>query len=174
MSEASYSVIRYVPDPGRGERLNVGILLWDEDDFRVELDEKAVRRVVNQNPHLDSDALLYIRPMFTQRLSSAHVPIPTTVKRLLDGQRGFPIDLSEPRFTNVDDEGGFDATVEWLTSRIVHPRSGGGGGGVTPTEIMERRLKPLLAREAVSRNHFFGRSKTGVRRKADFFANSGA
>jgi hypothetical protein len=40
--------------------------------------------------------------------------------------------------------------------------------------MLERRLTPLMRREAVTRNHFFERTRTGVERRADFFADSDA
>lgn len=50
MTDAQYSVIRYIPDPGRGERLNIGILLWEDQsgEYRLELDEKAVEREIGR------------------------------------------------------------------------------------------------------------------------------
>lgn len=176
MSDANYSVIRYVPDPGRGESLNIGILVWAGDEFRLNLDDAAVKRVITENPRLDSDSLLYVEPLLNERLSSAIVPVPSRIKTLLEGQRGFPIDLSEPRFTTVDplDEGGLDATLERLTKRVVRPRRRSGRSGPDPGELLERRLKPRIRADTVTRNHFFEKSKSGVPRKADFFVNSGA
>jgi hypothetical protein len=170
---AQYSVIRYVPDPGRGESLNVGILVWDEDEFRLDVDEKAIARVIRENPRLERDSLFYVAPLLQQQLSSAVVPVSSQITNLLKGQRGFPIELSEPRFTKVDptDEGGLDATLERLTHRVVTPRRRS-TGRTTVRNTLERRLKPMIQAETVYRNHFFGETKTGVPRMADFFANS--
>lgn len=174
MSNASYSVVRYVPDPGRGESLNIGILLWDEDSYRFSVDEKAVERVIRENPLLERDALLYVEPVLSEQLSTAVVPVAARIKSMLGGQRGFPIQLSDARFTMLDEDGGMDATIERLTNRIVTPKRRTGGHTPRPVDLLERRLTPLLRSEAISRNHFFNHSRTGVPRKADFFANSGA
>lgn len=173
-AEGSYSVIRYIPDPGRGESLNVGILLWDGQDFRLNVDDKAIERVIRENPLLERDALLYVEPSLHDRLASGGGSIPDRVERMLASQRGFPIELTEPRFTTLEGRGEYDATLQRLTKRIVRPRRRTGGGGSHPMQAVERRLASLLKQEAVSRNHFFGTSRTGVPRRADFFANSGA
>jgi DUF3037 family protein len=176
MTDGRYSVIRYIPDPGRGESLNIGILVWAGDEFRLSVDEKAVERVIRENPRLERDALLYVEPLLTERLSSAVVPVPTRITRLLEDQKGFPIELSEPLFTRVDlhDEGGLDATLERLTGRVVTPRRRQSRSGPNPVALLERRLKPLIRSENVTRNHFFSHTRTGVPRKADFYANTGA
>ena len=91
MSEAHYSVIRYIPDPSRGERLNIGILLWEDSaDYRLELDQKAIERVIRENPRLERDSLLYIEPMLSEQLSSAITPVPARIKGILDRQSGSP------------------------------------------------------------------------------------
>lgn len=173
MSQAHYSVIRYIPDPGRGESLNVGILLWDESAFRVGVDAQAIERVIRENPLLERDSLLYVEPLLSEQLSESELPLMTRVERLLSSQRGFPIDITDPRFTTITDDGGLDATLDRVTERVVRPKRRARGSGAHPAQQMERRLKRQIATEAVARNHFFGRSKTGVPRKADFFANSG-
>jgi hypothetical protein len=176
MSNARYSVIRYMPDPGRGENLNIGILLWDEDsaEYRLRFDQKAIERVVKENPHLERDSLLYIEPMLHERLSSAVTPVTARIKGLLEHQ-GFPLNFTDPRFTTVlaDDEG-LDDTVTRLVDRVVHPRRRWGKSSLRPVEQMERRIKPLLETEKVSRDYVLPSTRTGVRRSADFFANSGA
>jgi hypothetical protein len=53
MIEAQYSVIRYMADPARGERLNLGVLLWTEGAYRLAVDPSAAERVIRENPRLD-------------------------------------------------------------------------------------------------------------------------
>lgn len=125
MSEARYSVIRYMPDPGRGENLNIGILLWEEDsaEYRLSFEQKAIERVVKENPHLERDSLRYIEPMLNERLSSAVVPVTSRIKGILDHRSGFPLNFTEPRFTTVlEDENGLDDTLNRLLKRVVRPR----------------------------------------------------
>ena len=176
MSEARYAVIRYVPDPGRGESLNIGILLWEAEsaEYRLRVDQEAIERVIRENPRLERDSLLYVEPMLLERLSSAVVPATSRIKGILEDVGGFPLDISEARFTTVGpDESGLDDTLDRLVDRIVHPKRRS-GGGPNPLKAMDRRLTPLIQNEKVARNHFFGQTKSGVRRAADFFANSGA
>jgi Protein of unknown function (DUF3037) len=173
MSEAQYSVIRYIPDPGRGERLNVGILVWGDDAYRLRLDDRAIERVVRENPLLERDALLYVAPMLTDALEATGGPASAAVEELLAAQKGFPIDLSEPRLTAVADGSGeaLEATLQALTERVVRPRRRAGGGS-SPIDQVERKLAPLVKQGAVSRNHFFAATRTGVTRTVDFFANA--
>lgn len=173
MSEAQYSVIRYIPDPGRGERLNIGIMVWSDDAHRLRVDKSAVERVVRENPLLERDSLLYVAPMLTDALEATGGPAPAAVEELLSAQKGFPIDLSEPRATSVADtsDGALEETLQRLTDRVVRPRRRSRGGS-SPIKKVEQRLAPLLKAGAVSRNHFFQSTRTGVSRTVDFFANS--
>jgi hypothetical protein len=173
MSNAHYSVIRYIPDLGRGESLNVGILLWNDAHFSVELDEKAIQRVIRENPRLERDALLYVAPLLRERLSDDTLSVPQRVKRMLDSQRGYPIDLTAPRCTTVNGTRGWEAELRNLTSRIVVPKRRT-SGGPRAIDLVERGLRSLLQTQAVSRNHFFSDTRTGVSRRADFYANSTA
>jgi hypothetical protein len=173
MSEARYSVIRYTPDPGRGERLNVGILVWGEETYRLRVDQEAVERVIRENPLLERESLLYVEPMLIEALAATGGPASAAVEELLAAQRGFPIELSEPRMTSVEDASpsALDATLQRLNERVVRPKRRS-SARTSPLQLVERQLKPLLARGAVSQNHFFSTSRTGVPRTADFFANS--
>lgn len=176
MSDARYAVIRYVPDPGRGESLNIGILLWEEEsaDYRLRVDQEAIERVIRENPRLERDSLLYVEPMLQERLSSAVVPATSRIKSVLENIGGFPLDISEARFTTIGpDDAGLDITLDRLIDRIVHPKRRS-GGGPNPLKAMDRRLTPWIRKDQVARNHFFAQTKSGVPRAADFFANSGA
>jgi ribosomal silencing factor RsfS len=182
MSEAHYSVIRYIPDPARGERLNIGILLWEEQsaDFRLSLDEKAIERVIRENPRLELNSLLYVEPMLREQLASAVTPVTARIKTMLDKQGGFPLELADPLFTAVpsadeleEDEDGLDATLDRLVKRIVHPKRRGGAGHPSPKDQLATRLRPLINNQAVSRAYQV-KAKSGVPRHVDFFANSGA
>jgi hypothetical protein len=182
MSEAQYTVIRYIPDPARGERLNIGILLWDEDsaDYRLSLDEKAIERVIRENPRLERDSLLYIEPMLSEQLATAVTPVTARIKTMLKKQHGFPLELADPLFTTVvsdedlsDGEDGLDATLDKLVNRIVHPKRHR-RGYPSPKDQMATRLRPLIKTQAVSRGYSLRSTRTGVNRHVDFFANSGA
>lgn len=176
MSEATYCVVRYMPDPGRGENLNIGILLWEVDsaEYRLGFDQKAIDRIVSWNPHLERESLRYIEPMLNERLGSAIAPATARINAMIDHEGGFPLNFTEPRFTTVaDDEDGLDATLERLLQRVVKPRQRRAPQD-RPADQMARMISPLLKANKVSRNYAFGDTRTGVMRSADFFANSGA
>jgi len=160
-----------MPDPARGERLNVGVLVWTDYDFRIGIDDKAVQRVIRENPRLERDSLLYLDPTLRASLVTDS-PVGERVERLLDEQRGFPADFTEPRLTTLTVESGLDQAVEALLARVVRPKRRGGGGGLTPVQAVERQLRPLLQRGAVERKHLFQSSRSGVSRAVDFYANS--
>lgn len=174
MGNASYSVIRYIPDPGRGESLNIGIVVWDERQFRLAVNDKAVARVIRENPRLESDALLYVEPLLRERLESGSGSVPKRVEHMLTTQKGFPIDLSEPRFTRVDGSAELDAALHRLSGRIVEPKRRTGAPQDDVRRMVERGLAAFLKSNRIMQNHFFGASLTGVQRRADFYANSTA
>lgn len=164
-----------MPDPGRGERLNIGVLLWAGDRFQLRLDDQAVDRVVRENPRLVRDSLLYVAPMIRERLQEGEGTIADRVARLLAQQSGFPMALSEARFTTLDSATVMDDAVDALVDRIVRPkRRGQGSQAFDPRQAMAQKLRPWLRRGDVEQHHFFGASKTGVGRVVDYFANHGA
>lgn len=164
-----------MPDPGRGERLNIGILLWAADRYHLRLDDDAVDRVVRENPQLVRDSLLYVAPMIRERLQEGDGDMSDRIAGLLAQQHGFPVDLSEARFTKLESATALEDAVDALVERIVHPRRRGRpSSGFDPRKAVEQRLRPLVSRGSVERHHFFKTSGTGVGRAVDFFANHGA
>lgn len=174
MSEAHYSVIRYVPDPGRGERLNLGILVWSDEAFALRVDDEAVKRVIRENPLLDRHALLYVDSLLRSFLEDSGQTVASRIDEMLSGRMRFPINLSEPRFTTLA-EGSEDAlndTLDRLNERVVTPKRRTARGGETPFQRLEKDLQTPLRRGAVARHHFFETSRTGLPRAVDFYANS--
>lgn len=176
MRSADYAVIRYVADPGRNEARNVGLIIWDEHDCRLYIDDLAVERVVRENTFLERDALLYLEPFLRDELS---VTSPFNRERfltLLNNQRWFPVILTEPRYTTLqeDQPGALEATLERLLKRVVRPGQRGGGSGFNPVRALAKRLRPLIQQQVLEPNHFFTASLTGLPRKVDFYANHGA
>src|SRR4051812_23339563 len=126
MKPAHYSVIRYIADPGRNEALNVGILLWAEGGHRLRIDDAAVARVIRENPRLNRNALDGLRATLEREL----LPTPFTEEgllRLLESHPGFPVSLTEARYTTVAENlgAGLDDTLERLIERIVRPKRRG-------------------------------------------------
>lgn len=163
-----------MPDPGRGERLNIGILLWAGNRYQLRLDDDAVDRVVRENPRLVRESLLYVAPMIRERLKEGVGVLGDRMTDLLARQSGFPVDMSEPRFTELESSAAMDDAVDALVQRIVRPKRHYGGSSFDPRQAIEQRLKPLLRQGRVERHHFFKSSGTGIGRAVDFFANHDA
>jgi Protein of unknown function (DUF3037) len=176
MIPARYSLIRYIPDPARGEQLNIGILAWTENHLAIELDERAVDRVLRENPHLAKDSLRGLRDTLREQLESSSPTPPGSASTWISGQRGYPVVATEDRYTTVSEDSieALGESVQRLVARIVRPRRRGGGGGFDPSHALERSLRPLLLSQRLVPDYMFAASRTGVARRVDYFANSGA
>ena len=176
MKPGHFSVIRYNPDPGRNEELNIGIVVWDEGNYRLAIDEAAVARVVRENPRLASDALRYLQPVLDHEFAMLGPAVAEQLPLYIQEQRGFPLAFTEPLFTGLDADRSeaLDITLNELLDRIVRPRRRGGGARVNPKRDLAKRLEPWLAQQILRPNHFFNATRSGELRAVDFFANSGA
>ncbi len=175
MSAGNYVVIRFTPDPGRSEALNVGIALWRQNDFRVAFDDDATARVIRENPQLASDALRPLAAHVRAQLGEVQRAEGATFDHAVPTLLQFPLSVSDIRFAEVDESApyGLDAAVDRLVARIVHPRRRRGGGRDVVKELAEE-LKVLLRNQAVGSNYLFPRSRSGIERSADYFVNHGS
>jgi hypothetical protein len=174
---ARYSLIRYIPDTARGEQLNIGILAWTEHHLAVELDQQALERVLRENPHLAKDALLGVREQLHDELSTLAGDPAHSATSWLARQRGYPVVATEDRHTTVkaDDVEALGETVGRLLARIVRPRRRSIGPlAMDPGPRLERTLEPFVRSQHVIRDYAFPRSRTGIARRVDYFANHGA
>ncbi|CAN5533724.1 hypothetical protein BH20ACT17_BH20ACT17_13340 [soil metagenome] len=173
MEPANYSVIRYMPDPARGERLNIGVLLWTPRRYVLRMDDDALDRVVRENPHLERESLYYVTPAIRDRLTGDG-SLEEQVAGFLANQSGFPADLTEPRYVSVSDLSAetLDETADGLIARIVRPRKHVYSSGFDPRRVLNTRLKPLIQTGKVEPHWLFSTSGTGLKRAVDFYANS--
>jgi hypothetical protein len=178
VTTAQYAVVRYIGDPARNEALNVGIILWNERGFVLDVDEAAAARVVRENPHLARDSLLYLKEYLRQRLSRTVPPFTDEgFLRVIAEQTGFPVLLTQPRTTTLTtgDEGGMRDAMERLINRVVRPaRRSGGQPGLKTTAHLQRELKPFIQQQRIQRNVTFEAPRTHAPRSVDFYANTGA
>jgi hypothetical protein len=172
MKSGNYAVIRYTPDPARNEPLNIGVVVWDEKQFRLRVDDQAVARVIRDHPKLTRDALLYVEPMLEKQLGEARQEGTGQLIETLTTYKSFPISFSEPRFTGIGDDG-LQGNLDRLIGRVVRPRRRVGGTTFDPALALDRRLRPFIVSRRVHPRHVFERSRSGVPRSVDFFANSG-
>lgn len=178
MTSANYSVVRYIADPARNEALNVGVLVWNDSRFALQIDEGAVSRVIRDNPHLERDALLYLEGYLRQRITRTVPPFTKEgVFRVIAEQSGFPVLLTEPRFASAEgqDEKALSVTLERLLARVVRPpKRRGGGAGNQAAAALHRGLKPLIEDHKISRHYVIEAPRTQVPRSVDFYANHGS
>lgn len=177
MKPAQYAVIRFMPDLARQEVLNIGIVIWDDETFRVRVDSDAAVRVVRASPWLAEDALLFYEAYLSEQIESQEDFDPGAIPWILQDQPAFPSQITEPRYTTIDSDAGedIDDTLERLLARIVKPRQHRGGRSKgNPKEQLASQLKPLLDQKRVVQGHSFRGRRTGMPRSVDFFANSGA
>lgn len=177
MNTAQYVVIRYIADAARNESLNVGIIIWTDTQYRIEINQEAVERVIRENPRLDSEALSYIEPLMRKRLGAELTLDRRRIDGLLSSQRGFPIVLTEPRQASLGDghpSVQIEVALDRLVNRIIRPRRRAGGGDLNPTSEIEAQIRPLLKSRHIMPKHPFEVSRSGVMRSVDFYVNSNA
>lgn len=174
MRRGHYIVVRYIADLARNEPRNVGVMVWDDAQYRLRIDEDAVSRVVRDHPHLERDALRHIESSVLRQLTPSGEFDPQQIREQLTAQRGYPILFTEPRLTTLEGTPAeaLDVSLDRLVRRIVHPRRRGGGGGGGAIQELTRRLFPLVKRTLIHRNYAFPTSRSGLPQAVDFFANS--
>lgn len=174
MREAKYAAIKYIADPARNEPLNLGIIVWDEREFRVRVDEHAAARIVRENRHLPSDSFVRVGHILQEQVSAAWKN--GEMSSFLDSHPGYPVLLTEERFTTILDEQSqtIDDTLGRLLHHVVQPKTG--DSRVSPrTNALSQltsSLKPLLKQALMYQSYSFPKSRSGRTRVADFYANS--
>lgn len=174
MGAGSYSVIRSIPDPIKGEVLNIGVVVWDAEQFRIVIDEKAAQHAVNLSPFLPKDAWAYFEESLIESLVKGDQLDPDAVDAFVECPRSETLRLSRPAYARIANEpDGFDQRVTQLVKRLVERRPSG-GGTFSPADDIKERVEPYIKSKRIHRNHPFAQTKSSVQRKCDFFVNSGA
>lgn len=167
---ARYSIIKYVPDLARGEERNIGILLWTEHDYRLEIDADAVRRVIYESGHVADDAI----PVLVAALQRKLEPFSAQkIEQLIEEEQGMHYFFTESRFTTLDGSGpeAMTSTLTRLMTRLVRPRRRSFPGSDLLNQV-ERKLRTLINQNRVAKDYPFHKSRTGTVRVVHFFANS--
>lgn len=174
MNVGAYSLIRSVPDPIRGEVFNIGIVAWSDDQVRIEVDEDAAKRAVNQSRYLAKDAWAYYECFLRDLLIEDGVINQSVLDEFAATPRGETLRLSKASFMRFPDgEQGFNERVLEIVKRLVAPIHRGGGSG-SPAKDIRVRLKSLIDSKAVQQNYPFLQTRSTVPRSCEFFVNSGA
>ena len=140
----------------------------DRDHLAIELDDRAVDRVIRENPHLAKDSLRGLRETLREQLATTSLEPVESASTWISSQRGFPVVATEDRHTTVsaDTVEALGETVDRLLKRVVRPRRRGGGGGFDPGQALERSLRPLLLSKRVVQDYTFPASRSGVARRS--------
>lgn len=176
MKPAQYAIVRYTADPGRDEALNLGILVWDAEEYRLKVDREAADRAIRESPWLERDALLYVEPLLREMIESTSGYLPERIGALINEQPDFPLGLTDARFTTIADDSpdAIDATLSRLIDRVVRPPRRGGGGSIDLADLLESRIRHALLDHSVKRDVAYRGSRSGIVRTVEFYANSGA
>ncbi len=174
MSVGSYSVIRSIPDPIKGEVFNIGVVVWDDERFRIEIDEKAARHAVNQSPFLARDAWAYFDESLHEMLVRDGRIDPEALEDLIEKPKSETLRLSTPAYVRFRREaGGFDERVAEIVKRLV-TRKTGGGASISPVDDIKERVDPYIRSKAIEQNYAFPATRSTIPRMCHFFVNSGA
>lgn len=178
MKAANYALIRYLADSARDEPLNIGVLLWDNEQYLLRLDDAAIQRVIRFNPHLDREALDFIESFLSDSLLQDWPGDPDEVARFLAHIDLGPVLLTGPRFGSYDEEDpeAFASLAERLLARLVRPRHRSPEVSREPGTMryFRSRFSPLIQAHAVTKDFPFAVSRSGVLRSVSFYTNSGA
>ena len=143
MKSGHYIVVRFNPDPARNEIRNVGILVWDQAEYRLHINHEAIHKVVRENPHLHATALDWIEESLCSALESRKFdPSLAQVSTLIEEMRQFQLDFTEPLFTAIELD--LAGTLRGLVRRIVKPRTRLIKKAVDPVIALTKRLQPLI------------------------------
>jgi hypothetical protein len=174
MTEGSYSLIRSIPDPIRGEVFNIGIIAWNDEEYRIALNEDAAQRSVNQSPFLAKDAWVHYEQFFRDLLCPDGEFDREALNRFIAEPKGETLRLTKPAYVRLSDgPDAFNQRLDEIVKRLVRPVHRG-GGSTTPVSELRSRLLRHLRSKAVHQNHAFSDTRSGVPRTCHFYANSGA
>lgn len=123
MIPATYSIVRCVPDPARGERFNIGVILWAPARPKVVIDYDCAKAAIARNPRLAADTLRSMQDILQAKADRAHAA-ENGKERFIRNQSGFPILVGDAMFIQINDETEvtITATMNRLVGRLVAPQ----------------------------------------------------
>jgi len=155
--------------------MNIGIVVWDQEGYRMGVDRAALDRVTRQSPWLAPDGLLALEPLLSQTLDQVRPFDPDAFRALLERQNRDSLVVTDPRYTTLSDNSlnALDVTLDRLLARVVRPRKNSGGGGASPEAELRKRFREWLDNKAMEPGRVF-QGSSGRNRKIAFYANSTA
>jgi hypothetical protein len=146
VSALLYSIIQVVPDPIRDERINVGVILWDDASGLVKVEVRPrARELKALAPRLDTRFLTELREQLATRL--AHWPADRSIS---------PSDRSHKALT-LDDLGRESANVVQFTRPGVSSRP--------RDELLRHLMHRFVERQAAARHPRTFRDKGMLKRR---------
>lgn len=171
-----YAVVQYVPDPVADERMNIGVIAFNDDRVysRFIRDWQRVRSFGAKDAALLQDFARSVQSVTGQQRTLAALlegePFTPDAIRMIARRWKSSIRLTEPRASLLTAA----ELLEDIAGRFLRESKRRGGGPKSAAEILERRFRPLLDRKILAKDHPIEGSRTGIERRVDFFADSGA
>jgi hypothetical protein len=162
--------VRYIGDPSRQEALNIGVIVWDSKTAIVQVDEKALTRVVSDNPRLAKGALDYVPAFLDEWVASFGAP--SSLTDFFPPCPNSHVVFSECRYARLPENGSLADLTERIVELVVTPRPRGGGGGNDIRLQLKRHFAVYMKQNLIYEDYAFERSQSGAERHAQFFANS--
>jgi hypothetical protein len=180
--EANYSILRYIPDPMRGEPVNIGIIIWTGNVYEFLLDHEALGRALTLNPDLEASTFEDFGEYLSRQLSYAEGSVETEFENSLNQIISYPLVLSDPIYTSMDDVSADDehlrsllfAEASDLAKILVHLRKRSVASRRTSAQVVLRqKLHPFIVNRRVREQYEVKGRNTGDPRSISFYANSG-
>lgn len=178
MMQASYKLVKYIPDLARQEPLNIGILAWCQGQSVLVFDAHAFHRITTANGDLADDALKFITDAIVEEYNDARLRDGQDIDAFVREALSTPFLVTEERPFGIADApvSGVKATLanetERLMERLVKPqrrRSKQPSKGPKATLVSEYRR--FLQPDQLQQSFEITATKTGHRRKVDLFIN---
>lgn len=181
LPSSGYLLIRAVPDVGRGEFFNVGMVAWADGELFLELSDEAIQRAakVARDGLKDWKAIdieTHLKSVFQdgQRFLE-------NLELAVSRQRGYPISYSEPRRMSLRPKTPtarvFDEVVRRLFDELVTPPvktvigTNKSPGAPTPIQRLDQLLGSLNDTDKLKRSHAL-LGPTGVEFRVNYFISS--
>lgn len=180
MNQASYKLLKYIPDPVRNEPVNIGILAWYASHAIIRFDPHAVARAVTRDRDLGEDVLQVVVDEIATDLNDADLKDERDFLDFVRSTMRGPFVATDTRpfgIPNVPDSAVpavLSNEVDALIDRLVKPvRRRSVRSAKSPRLVLVDRYQRFLAPDQLETSYEVKHTETGLPRKVDLFVNHG-